>query len=65
VNEIDTDNTHGDVDNPITTTAGTNWYDPEYDAAGNMTMSPWAGALTGGMTAVFDAWNRLVLVEAR
>jgi RHS repeat-associated protein len=60
VNEIDTDNTHGDVDDPITTTTGTNWYDPEYDAAGNMTMSPWAGALTGGMTAVFDAWNRLV-----
>jgi RHS repeat-associated protein len=25
-----------------------------------MSVSPWVGALTGGMTAVFDAWNRLV-----
>ena len=37
VNEIDTDTIDGDADNPITTTTGTNWADPIYDAAGEET----------------------------
>jgi hypothetical protein len=40
VNEIDTDDVHGDADNPITETTGSAWADPVYDAAGNMTTVP-------------------------
>ena len=32
VNEIDTDDTHGDADNPITEDPGTAWADPVHDA---------------------------------
>ena len=60
VNEIDTDTTHGDADNPITTTTGTNWADPIYDAAGNMTTMPRPNDLANSYTAEYDAWNRLV-----
>ena len=36
------------------------WVTPVYDAAGNMTTMPKAGAETTSFTAKYDAWNRLV-----
>ena len=36
------------------------WITPGYDAAGNMTTMPKAGAETTSFTAKYDAWNRLV-----
>ena len=65
VNEIDTDNTHGDADNPITQTTGPAWIDPIHDAAGNMTKAPRPGDEADAADAlllVYDAWNRLVRV---
>ena len=62
VNEIDTDNTHGDSDNSITETVGTAWADPVHDAAGNMTTMPSPLGLATGLTLSYDAWNRLVRV---
>jgi RHS repeat-associated protein len=59
-NEIDTDNTHGDVDDSITQTTGTNWRDPVHDAAGNMTTIGWRVALGTAEVLTYDAWNRLV-----
>jgi hypothetical protein len=50
VNEIDTDDTHGDADNPITETTGTAWADPVYDAAGNMTTVPKPLSLANTLT---------------
>lgn len=58
VNEIDTDNTHGDADNSITASVGPQWPDPKYDAAGNMTLLPHNG--TSYSFLYYDAWNRLV-----
>ena len=43
----------------ITATTGTNWFDPTYDSAGNMTGIPQPAALASGFTARYDAWNRL------
>ena len=63
VNEIDTDEVHGDADNPITQNPGAAWADPVHDAAGNMTTAPWPASLTTGITLTYDAWNRLVLAE--
>ena len=63
VNEIDTDEVHGDADNPITENPGTAWADPVYDAAGNMTTAPWPSSLTTGLSCKYDAWNRLVEVK--
>ena len=63
VNEIDTDDVHGDADNPITETTGTAWADPVYDAAGNMTGVPKPASLANGLPCTYDAWNRLVAVE--
>jgi len=63
VNEIDTDNAHGDGDDA--TTGSPNWADPNYDAAGNMTEGPAPGSETDGSKRQFytyDAWNRLVKV---
>ena len=60
VNEIDTDEVHGDADNPITENPGAAWADPVYDAAGNMTTVPKPAALTAGMALKYDAWNRLM-----
>ena len=59
VNEIDTDDVHGDADNPITETTGTAWADPVYDAAGNMTTVPRPWSLGSARTVKYDAWNRL------
>ena len=50
VNEIDTDNTHGDSDNWITESIGTAWADPVHDAAGNMTTMPSPLGLATGLT---------------
>ena len=65
VNEIDNDNDDGNTKgNSITANAGqTDWFDPVYDAAGNLTEFAKPGDLTGGYTAVFDAWNRLVEIK--
>ena len=49
----------------ITTTTGTAWANPAYDAAGNMTSVPQPLNLGSNYTATYDAWNRLVkLVDA-
>ena len=63
-NEIDTDITHGDPDNSITTATGTNWPDPVYDAAGNMTTMPQPESENPAsiFTLKYDAWNRLIKV---
>jgi len=50
-NEIDT----------LTNTTGTQWAQPVYDPAGNMTTAPLSGE-TVGLTCTYDAWNRLVHV---
>jgi RHS repeat-associated protein len=39
------------------------WAVPGYDAAGNMTTIPQPGDESNGMTGVYDAWNRLVIVK--
>ncbi|MBX3435766.1 MAG: hypothetical protein KF847_20805 [Pirellulales bacterium] len=44
----------------ITETAGPSWATPAYNRAGNMTTVPKPAAPTGGYTATYDAWNRLV-----
>ena len=65
VNEIDTDNTHGDADDAITlqpSGAGSDWADPVHDAAGNMTEGPQSGTPTATQKYVYDAWSRLVEV---
>ena len=43
-------------------TVGTAWPDPAYDANGNATSFPKPASLGNGMTATYDAWNRLVKV---
>lgn len=56
-NEIDTDNTDGDADDPIT---GNSWIDPVYDKAGNMTKTPKGqGSETTSINFVYDGWNRV------
>ena len=57
VNEID-----GNAGNSITASTGTNWADPTYDNAGNMTTSPQPSAPASSFTLKYDAWNRLVNV---
>ena len=47
-----------------TTDIDTSWIDPTYDAAGNMSSGPKAGAETTRLHFVYDAWNRLVAVKA-
>ena len=46
----------------ISTSTGTAWAAPAYDAAGNMTTIPKPLALNTTFTATYDAWNRLVSV---
>jgi RHS repeat-associated protein len=58
VNEID-----GNTGDSITSSTGTNWADPAYDAAGNMTTMPKPASLNNGLTLKFDAWNRMVEVK--
>lgn len=47
----------------ITATTGTNWTDPVHDKNGNMTTIPKPSSLANGLTATYDAWNRLVEVS--
>jgi len=44
----------------FTTTTGTGWATPAYNAAGNMTTMPQPASLANGYTAQYDAWNRMV-----
>jgi len=61
VNEIDTDDTHGDTDTgAITQEPGADWFDPVYDAAGNMVKGPDVAAPATQRRFVYDAWNRLL-----
>jgi RHS repeat-associated protein len=64
VNEIDNDNNDANTPSVATITAstGTNWADPIYDKAGNMTALPYIGNLASNLDLTYDAWNRLVKV---
>jgi RHS repeat-associated protein len=65
-NEIDTNSNDADAPgDSIGATVGTNWMDPTYDKAGNMTTapSPVPGSETTGYFYTYDAWNRLVKVQ--
>ncbi|MBL7041600.1 MAG: RHS repeat-associated core domain-containing protein [Pirellulaceae bacterium] len=48
----------------ITETTGTSWITPSYDKSGNMVVVPRPDDLANGYTCTYDAWNRLVKVEA-
>ena len=64
VNEIDVDDNHGNAAGAsITASTGTNWFDPTYYAAGNMSSVPKPADLANGFTLKWDAWNRLVEVK--
>jgi RHS repeat-associated protein len=67
VNEIDTDNNDANgPGNSIDNTTGSQWLDPSYDKAGNLTAapSPLAPSSSGDDQAyTWDAWNRLVEVK--
>ena len=39
------------------------WVDPDYDDAGNMTLTPRPNEPTSGYALTFDAWNRITKVE--
>jgi RHS repeat-associated protein len=48
----------------VSNSVGAVWAQPGYDPAGNMTTVPQPGAVNQSYTAVYDAWNRLVLLSA-
>jgi RHS repeat-associated protein len=48
----------------ISETTGTSWITPSYDKNGNMSVVPRPDDLANGYTCTYDAWNRLVKVEA-
>ena len=48
----------------LTSTIGVSWAQPVYDRAGNMTSFPQPHAPAADYDATYDAWNRLVLLEA-
>ena len=64
VNEID-----GNSGDPITASTGDDWYDPTFDAGGDMVTGPKPGAPKDDdpdgrkLRHTYDAWNRLVEVE--
>jgi RHS repeat-associated protein len=62
LNQSRTGNTVNEITN-ISTTVGSSWTVPVYDAAGNMTTVPQPASPTQSFTATYDAWNRLVKVE--
>jgi RHS repeat-associated protein len=65
-NEIDTNSNDADAPgDSIGATVGTNWLDPTYDKAGNLTTAPSlvTGSETTGYFYTYDAWNRLVKVQ--
>ncbi len=63
--DLDQGRTHNPVNEitAITASTGTDWADPEHDRNGNMTTIPKPAALSDGLTATYDAWNRLVEVK--
>jgi RHS repeat-associated protein len=64
-NEIDTDaNDANAAGNSISGTGGADWIDPTYDKAGNLKSYPQVGAEATRQWATYDAWNRLVKVQA-
>jgi len=62
---LDQGRTHKPVNEitAITAATGTNWADPAHDRASNMTTIPSPANLPDGLTAIYDAWNRLVEVK--
>ncbi|MCG3180450.1 MAG: hypothetical protein BIFFINMI_02811 [Phycisphaerae bacterium] len=57
--------THNKANEILTITGtGAAWPDPVYDARGNMTFGPKPSDTSVGMHMVWDAWNRLVKVQA-
>ncbi len=63
--DLDQGRTHNPVNEitAITAAIGTNWADPVHDRAGNMITIPKPANLAAGLTAIYDAWNRLVEVK--
>ncbi len=63
--DLDQARTHNPVNEitAITAATGTNWADPVHDRNGNMTTIPKPANLADGLTATYDAWNRLVEVK--
>ena len=61
---LDHDRAHNDVNEltGFTTTTGTDWADPAYDAAGNAILIPQFIDKTEHFELSYDAWNRLVKV---
>jgi RHS repeat-associated protein len=61
---LDQERTHNEVNevSAVTATIGANWSDPVHDRNGNMTSIPKPSSLTNGLSASYDAWNRLVKV---
>ncbi|MEZ6109493.1 MAG: hypothetical protein R3C99_00330 [Pirellulaceae bacterium] len=48
----------------ITESTGFSWVTPVYDKNGNMTLMPQPENPTASFTCTYDAWNRMVKVEA-
>ncbi len=63
LNQSRTHNTVNEITN-ITETVGSSWLTPEFDTAGSMTTIPQPADPTLGFTGTWDAWNRLVKLEA-
>ena len=63
--DLDQARVHNDVNEvtAIAATTGTNWADPVHDKSGNMTTIPKPSSLANGLTAIYDAWNRLIEVS--
>ncbi|MEM9659525.1 MAG: hypothetical protein AAF961_14290, partial [Planctomycetota bacterium] len=63
--DLEQERTHLDANeiDTITASPGTDWADPIYDKAGNMTTSPQPGSLNNSYALKYDAWNRLVEVK--
>ncbi|MEM7477703.1 MAG: RHS repeat-associated core domain-containing protein [Planctomycetota bacterium] len=61
--DIDQDRAYNDVNETGAITGTGNWYDPQHDAAGNMTRGPLHSSLATFQEYVYDAWNRLVKVK--
>jgi RHS repeat-associated protein len=61
-NEIDNDDSHTNA--PAGSISGGGWVLPKYDAAGNMSQAPMPGTETTRQHYKYDAWNRLVQVNA-
>ncbi len=63
-NEIDVNNNDADAAGASITGTNANWVDPVYDKSGNMKSAPVPNAETTRHHYTYDAWNRLVKVQA-